>query len=275
MRKCPLCLLILLMSANLASADTVTLTVPLTSGQTKAAGFREIPPGRHTYIVTLTASTIYGSSWGGGGYATWLPTSTPSGGSSHVYTTSTIYDQYEIGTPSGWAYLSTSMMPPYYGIATCLTTNATWFDTMSTMMSSGMPPNLGYTQLRGYGMPWTDLVLPSSFPADYLTGQPLPSFSVASYSSGYVWFTSDDANVAVYRLDSGTNTWLKADTPFLYNSGSGPALATQQFELHAAKAFATTAKIKIRHRHIDSVNPGADGDTIDTIELAQPPEANY
>lgn len=70
MWKSTLPLFTLLCMANFACADTLTATISLANGQTKATGFREIPSGRHTYIVTLQAPTIYYSSWNGG-YASW------------------------------------------------------------------------------------------------------------------------------------------------------------------------------------------------------------
>jgi hypothetical protein len=115
--------------------------------------------------------------------------------------------------------------------------------------------------------------LPSTFPADNTTGDALHSFSIDNYHDGYLWFTSDDPAVGVYWLDNSSNTWTLLNQPSFF-AASGGTLPSIQFAIHVSDGLTADTALTLRYRSVDSVNPGADGDTLDVLNIVLDVDAN-
>ena len=246
-----------------ASAQTVSAIIPMSQGQNSAGGFRDIPPGPQYFQVTIQSNSgsfpLAGLN-GGNSQLTWVPQGPVQGVTAVTWTTTTSATESQVGTVGGWAYFMGGP-PPGYTVSNFYTTNACFAGGDLT------PFNPGTYQDPGDPLRVSNVgALPTTFSADDTTGNDLHSFSISNYHDGDVWFTSDDANVAVYWLDSSSNTWTLLDQPtfFAANGGNFPLV---QFAIHVGDGLMGDAAVTLRYRSVDSVNPDGDGDTLDILNI--------
>jgi hypothetical protein len=273
MNRFTLALPVLLGIVAQALADPVTAIIPVSAGHPgpiAASGFRDIPPGGAPYyelsIQSNGGGLYYSNINAAQGEVVWVPQSDEQGAAVHVFVTTGPGTEDMVGViVSG----TTSFMPDGSeaggGSTDWYTSNVYYSDAYD---NSGNFPGGPYYDC-GMHLPATDSSsLPTSLPGSYMGmatsgGIPHPGFSFPSSGSGRVWFSSNNSAVAVYRLDAASNTWVRADQAFLVTPdtplGACAARATLEF------AAGGTAQIKIYYVSVDSVNAGADGDTIDIL----------
>jgi hypothetical protein len=252
---------ILFTCASSASAQaTLSLIMNLTEGTTVASGFRDIPPGLFNFQITVQATSgrfYYVSGTGSSGQVSWMPQGSPSNTTTQTWVTATPVTEAQLGAFSGSATFIDNGQPGTIP-ASFYTTNVFWADIYD---NSGDYPGGPYYD-AGVRLPATNTSLPSSLPGGAGAGVPMPSLATDGSGSGSVWFTSSNANAAIYIFDQPSGNWIRADQPYPVTL----PLSNYQFGMRATNAFVlgSVAQITVYYASSDSVN-GTAGDTLDIL----------
>ncbi len=259
-----------------SAADTVSLIIPLTKGQPAASGFRDIAPGLHAYEITIQATTsafLTSSISSTSGGVTWIPQNNTMGKTTHRWLSATQGAEGWVGTVSGTGFFMEYMNPgqnPQQHVSPFRTSNAVFAD----VIVEG-----GEVLEAGISTETTAPDAPTTIPAAHAAGRTVPSFLIQGFQDGYVWFTSDSP-ISVYYLAPGAQSWVKLNQQyFIAANGSTTFPPTgAKLQMRTTGQFASTAQLKLRFKSSISVNGGADGDTIDILEVdwcdfANPPKS--
>ena len=263
-------------NSRMADAAQIETTVLCRPKQMAVAGFREIPLGSHTSRVVLQAdggSFKFTSFQGGDGRAIWVPGPNRPGSSIHTYQTSVPLTQYQFGGGQGLAAFEGIESDPAK-VCVVKVPNTRYVSDVE-----GYP--VGYPNPSRFDpvLPYFPLFVSSRLPQTYQAGagprRLLPDFVIQQFTPGYIWFTSNNPSVAVYRFDRSIERWTKADKPFLVESTTelnpgGPYRISRTTKGGEEGKEYSEALIEVRYRSIVSTNPEDDGDSIDIIQAGLP-----
>lgn len=263
----------LLLGAGIAQAQsptTLTCDIPLPFKSTASNGMGDIPPGQFYFqvnvipnglVIASTFSAIDSS-------LTWVPLN----GSPTTFVTTTPGTQFMCGALSGMVFFTQYMMGDYTAVSSFYTSNAR-FTSDAAGYPMGYPNNQTPAPHDPYAMlPETDSDYnspPASFPAQQIPYFDLPGVTIHNYRTGYIWFTSDNPQVAVYILDANSGLSTRIDQPYLLSAapGGGFPSGLQLSVSRVAGPQTGIANVKIRYRSVDSVSPNGNGDSIDTYRF--------
>jgi hypothetical protein len=259
-------------TVHAAQIETTALCRPK---RMAVAGFREIPLGSHTFRVVLQAdggSFKFTSFQGGDGRAIWVPGPNRPGSSIHTYQTSVPLTQYQFGGGQGLAVFEGVESDP--GKVSVVKVPNTRYESDVEGYPVGYPNPSRFDPVLPYFPLFVSSTLPQTYQAGAGPRRLLRDFVIQQFTPGYIWFTSDNPSVAVYRFDRSIERWTKADKPFLVESQTernpgGPYRISRTSRGEEGKEY-SEALIQVHYRSVVSTNPEDDGDSIDIIQAGLP-----